>query len=548
MRPAAFWMVAALTLGTPALALAEFPFDVPSLEETALSAGVDHTYGGPWEYFVGGGAASFDCNGDRMPDVFIAGGANPARLFENRSQPGGLLAFAAKSLDLEPRDLKRVVGAYPLDIDNDGIIDLAVLRLGENLLLKGLGDCRFRKANRDWNFDGGRAWTTGFSATWEAGATFPTLAFGNYVDRSAPGSPWGTCHDNALFRPDQSQGDAPDYGGRLALSPGFCSLSIAFTDWNNSGQADLRITNDRQYYRGGQEQLWEMRPGAPPRPWRSAQGWKPLTIWGMGIAQADLDGDGMPEYALTSMGDTKLQTLDEEADETRPTYRDIAFEKGATAHRPYAGDDLKPSTGWHAQFADFNNDARLDLFIAKGNVEAMPDFAAYDPDNLLLGGPEGTFVEQGERAGIALDRKGRGAVADDFNADGMLDLLVVNREGPVSLFRNRGAKTNWDHRPMGNWLAIELGNGAVNRNVVGARIHVKTGNLNQTRTVQVGGGHASGQTGFIHFGLGVAERARVRIQWPDGDWSHEYRVFANTFAVIEKGAPIARYWYPIAAR
>jgi hypothetical protein len=125
----------------------------------------------------------------------------------------------------------------------------------------------------------------------------------------------------------------------------------------------------------------------------------------MGIAEADLDGDGYPEYAITSMGDTKLQALDRDAEEGEPVYRDIAFEKGATAHRPYEGNDLKPSTGWHSEFADFNNDGLLDLYIAKGNVEQMPDFAAVDPDNLLLGQWDGGFIEAGHEAGIIRSRR-----------------------------------------------------------------------------------------------------------------------------------------------
>ena len=264
----------------------------------------------------------------------------------------------------------------------------------------------------------------------------------------------------------------------------------------------------------------------------------------MGIAEADLDQDGHPEYALSSMGDTMLQTLDPEAEGERPTYRDDAYAKQMTAHRPYTGTDLKPSTGWHTQFADFNNDARTDLFIAKGNVEAMPDFAAFDPDNLLMGGADGKFYEQGEKAGIALDRRGRGAAVVDFNADGMLDLVVVNRKGPASLFRNRGTRTEWGYRPMGNWVGIELKNGLVNSAGIGAKITVKTGNVTQSRTIQIGGGHASGQLGFVHFGLGVAERAKIRVQWPDGDWSHEYRVFANNFVQIPRGKADALYWYP----
>ncbi|MGN6469891.1 MAG: CRTAC1 family protein [Rhizobiaceae bacterium] len=520
------------------------PNDVPKMHEEALAAGIDHVYGGPWEFFVGGGAASLDCNGDRFPDLFVAGGKNPATLYVNHSEIGGALHFEAKPIGVEPRDLVNVLGAYPIDIDNDGYRDLVLLRLGENIILKGGPDCTFTKANRIMAFDGGRSWTTSFAATFEAGQKFPTLAFGNYVDRAAPGSPWGTCADNMLYRPQP--GESPDYSAPLPLKPGYCALSMLFTDWDKSGTPSLRVANDRQYYRGGEEQLWRIDPGKPPRLYTRADGWRHLTIWGMGIAEADLDGDGYPEYAITSMGDTKLQALDRDAEEGEPVYRDIAFEKGATAHRPYEGNDLKPSTGWHSEFADFNNDGLLDLYIAKGNVEQMPDFAAVDPDNLLLGQWDGGFIEAGHEAGIDLPTKGRGAVVEDFNMDGMLDLFVVNREQRASLFRNMGAATPYGTRPMGNFVSVELYQKGPNENAVGAEISVRWGTHTSNQTVEVGGGHASGHGGFVHVGLGTAERASIRVKWPDGEWSAPYRVFANNFVRIERGAPAAKYWYPCA--
>lgn len=541
-------LAALVSLTSSALAQQEPParpglvMDVPLMHEEAKAAGLVQSYVGPWEYFVGGGVATFDCNGDRRPDVLIAGGTDPARLFVNRSATGGALAFEERAIDVGPRDLEKVTGAWPIDIDNDGYKDVVLARVGGNIVLKGGPDCSFKSANRALSLDGGRAWTTAFAATFEAGERFPTLAFGNYVDRSAPGSPWGTCHDNELFRPQS--GDRPDYSQRTVLSPGFCTLSILFTDWDRTGTPDLRMTNDRQYYRGGKEQLWHVEPGKPPRLYTSSDGWRDVTIWGMGIAEADLDADGYPEYALTSMGDTKLQTLDSDADEGRPVYRDIAFERGATAQRPYAGNDVRPSTGWHAEFTDFNNDGRLDLFIAKGNVEQMPEFAAFDPDNLLLGTFDRKFAEAGDLAGIDLPTKGRGASLADFNMDGMPDLLVVNRGQPVSLFRNMGARAGTGARAMGNWLEIEIGQDGDNRDAIGASISVRTGNTVRVRKLQIGGGHASGRLGFVHVGLGPSERAEIRVQWPDGEWSAPYRVFANNFVVIRRGAAQAAYWLP----
>ena len=304
------------------------PNDIPDLHEEALAAGIDHVYSGGWEFFVGGGVAAFDCNGDRKPDLFFAGGTNPAELYRNDSPTGGALKFAKVSMGIPDEDLTKVTGAYPLDIDNDGMMDLVVLRLGRNLILKGEPDCQFEVANAAFAFDGGKDWTTSFSATWENGQVFPTLAIGNYVDRMAPGAPWGTCADNYLDRPASK--DKPNYTDPVALSPSYCSLSMLFTDWNQSGVASLRVTNDRQYYRGGEEQMWHVDPGKPPRLYTAAEGWRHLSIYGMGIAQADLYGDGYPVYALTSMGDTKLQQLDEESDTDRPVYKDIAYPVGVT--------------------------------------------------------------------------------------------------------------------------------------------------------------------------------------------------------------------------
>ncbi len=514
-----------------------FTADVPHMIERAKASGIVHEYTGDFEHFVGGGAAGFDCNGDRMPDLAIAGGTSEAALFVNRSITGGALNF--EKIPLTDKPLKRVTGIYPVNLDNDEFMDLAVLRVGRNYLLKGGKNCTFTHANDAFDFDGGKGWTTGFSAIWEG--THPTIAFGNYIDRKAPGTPFGTCEDNVLVRPDNDG----RYASQTPLSPGFCSLSIQFTDWNNEGRHDLRISNDRQYHRGGFEQLWAMEE--VPREYDAKDGWRKLVIWGMGIAQADLDADGRPEFALSSMGDTMLQALDKDT-EDEPVYEDIAFDKGATAHRPYVGENIKPSTGWHTQFADFNNDALSDLFIAKGNVEQMPDFAAYDPDNMLMGTHAGKFVEQGDKAGIALETKGRGAVAMDFNADGMVDLAVVNRGSPVTLFQNHGRKTKEEApqrvRPMGNFIAIELDQGKVNKQAVGAMVSVKTGNHVQNQWVSIGGGHASGQIGFTHFGLGVAERASIRVRWPDGGWSQPYRAFANSFVVLKRDAQDPVYWIP----
>jgi hypothetical protein len=122
------------------------------------------------------------------------------------------------------------------------------------------------------------------------------------------------------------------------------------------------------------------------------------------------------------------------------------------------------------------------------------------------------------------------------------DILQINRSSNVRLWRNLGAKNgDGPPLPMGDWTEIRLVEPNPNRNAVGAKISIKTGTRTQTRFVDVGGGDASGHAGFIHVGLGTAERAEIRVQWPDGDWSPTYRVFANQFVVVDRTKPQAAY-------
>ena len=525
----------------------------PRFADETATAGVDYAYDGAFQAAFGGGLATFDCNDDGRPELYVAGGDGPAVLFVNRSTPGGPLRF--ERLAAGTTDLEGVNGAYPIDVDSDGQTDLIVLRNGEDVALRGLGGCRFERANEAWKLTDPvpDSMTEAFSATWERGRSWPTLAFGNYVDFGVADAARG-CQANTLLRP---AGAGPGYGTPVELTPGWCALSMLFSDWDGSGRSDLRVSNDRHYYPAadGEEQLWRMEPNAAPRLYTGDEGWVRVQLQGMGIGTYDLTGDGLPEVYLTSQGDQKLQTLS--AGAAQPKYADIGFKRGVNVASAFAGDVGMASTGWHPQFEDVNDDGFVDLFVSKGNVSKELGFAQRDPSNLLLGSPDGAFREAADTAGIMNFDRARGAALADLDLDGRLDLVIVNYGAPVRVWRNLGpggaaapgavapgASGAGNAPRAAHWLGVRVREPAPNVDAIGGWLEVRVGEQVQRRELTIGGGHASGSLGPVHLGLGPAQSAEVRVRWPGGEVGPWLHVEADRYVTVERGSTTAVPWVP----
>ena len=332
--------------------------------------------------------------------------AEPAALYRNESPIGGALRFD-RLADPGHRPDRRSPAPTRSTSTATASTDLAVLRLGENVLLRGLGDCRFERANEAWAFDGGDDWTTAFSATWEGGATLPTLAFGNYLDaRRDRRRTSSCCADNELVRPAaRRRGYAPPDAADARLLHALDAVQrlgpLGPARPAGDQRPPLLPTSD------GEEQLWRIDGRRAAAAVHARRRLADAADLGHGHRQPGphrrrLPG-GLPDQpGRQQAADARRRRRPSRLPRHRP-------ERGVTAHRPFAGGDTCPRPPGTPSSRTSTTTASWTCSSPRATSRRMPDYAAKDPSNLLLGQPDGTFVEGAEAAGIVDFDRGRGA-------------------------------------------------------------------------------------------------------------------------------------------
>ncbi|HEV2499658.1 MAG TPA: CRTAC1 family protein, partial [Terriglobia bacterium] len=125
----------------------------------------------------------------------------------------------------------------------------------------------------------------------------------------------------------------------------------------------------------------------------------------------------------------------------------------------------------------------------------------------------------------------RGCAFGDFDNDGDLDILIVNRDEPPSLLRN-------DLSGNHHWLKARLIGVKSNRSAIGARVLVHYGRKTQAQAVLSQSSFYSASDPRLHFGLGAETAADIEVIWPNGFKERFKAIAANQLVTIKEGAGI----------
>jgi len=196
-------------------------------------------------------------------------------------------------------------------------------------------------------------------------------------------------------------------------------------------------------------------------------------------------------------------------------------------------------TGFGTLFFDYDNDGWLDLFIANGAVQLLPDlvrkkdpFPLGQPNQLFHNTGKGSFVEITDQAGpeLQLIEVSRGAAFGDLDNDGDTDVLVTNNNGPTRLYLNQVGNQN-------HWLGLKV-TGKSGRDMLGARIEVIVSEKNVLRRrARTDGSYLSANDPRVLVGLGNATRVEtVRVRWPDGSGEEWKDLKADQYVSLKQGS------------
>jgi len=389
------------------------------------------------------GVAVFDYDNDGWPDIFLANGTAPCALLHNNHN-GTFTNVTAKAGLAAPRN---VMGVAVADFDNDGFLDLFLTGLHAQYLFRNRGDGAFEDVTAKAGLAGPDLWTV--SAAWldydnDGLLDLFVVRYVQWDPKTEPycGAPaFRQYCDPRLYRPLPNALYRNLGNGRfrdVSESSGIAAhkgkgMGVALGDYDHDGLLDLFVANDTEpnflFRNLGGGRFEECALGAGV-----AFNENGKAISSMGAEFRDLDNDGFEDLFITAL-----------ANETFPLFHNTG--KSAFADHTIASGISRQSlafSGWSAAAIDLDNDGWKDLAVANGHINARLSNGASGLEQSRIYINRRTHFAAAALPGAALHR---GLAYGDFDRDGRLDLVITRLNQPAQLW--------WNRNPSGNWIAFD---------------------------------------------------------------------------------------------
>ncbi len=490
---------------------------------------------------LAGGVVMDDFDHDGFLDLMVSGSGPQSQLRVFRNQGDG--TFSDRTT---PAGLDGVTGGLNMvhaDYDNDGFVDVLVLRTGwlrgeglhPNSLLRNNGDFTFTDVTE-------AAGLLSFHPT-QTAAWFDYNGDG-WLDLFIGNETWATGQPQPceLYR-NNGDGTFTEVAREFRLNIEQYVKAVVAGDYDNDGRPDLYLS-----LMGGRNILLHNEGPArgeegPTARWRFRNTASRAGVVGPTLSFPgwwfDYDNDGWLDlfvsgYNIDSVGDVAADYLGLPHQAELPRlYRNRGDETFEDVTAPAGVDTVLLTMG--CNFGDLDNDGWLDFYAGTGD----PEYETLTPSRMFRNDGRGRFQDVTTAGGFGQLQKGHGVAFGDIDNDGDQDVysvvggVLAGDHYPNQLFANPG---NANH-----WVTLKLEGEKSNRSALGARIKlvvVDTAGTERTIHRMVGsGGSFGGSPLRQEIGLGEATEIRtVDVFWPaTGETQQVSGVVADGFYRIREG-------------
>jgi hypothetical protein len=524
-------------------------------------------------FYNGGGVGAGDFNNDGLIDLFMSANQGDDKLYLNK----GNLSFKDVTTEAKiPQDGGWSTGVSVVDINNDGLLDIYICRVGEYetlhghnqlLVCKGIdknGVPFYEDEAKQYGLDFSGFSTQAVFVDYDMDGDLDCFLLNHSVHRNGSFAPrknflgtYNALSGDRLFRNDGNHFTDVTKQSAINSSEISYGLGVAVADINLDGYPDLYVGNDfhENDYLYINQKNGTFKEEITDHVMHTSQ-------FSMGVDVADVNNDGYPEIISMDMLPSDPYILKRSLGEDE--YDIFQYKIAAGYNHQYTRNNLQLNRrngmfsevglysgvyatdwSWAPLWMDFDNDGLKDLFISNGIPKRMNDMdyvnfvsneeiqskissnKMEEKDMALVNKfpeikiPNKLFKNNGNLSfsdiyqQIANDKPtySNGAIYADLDNDGDLDVVVNNIDEAAMVYRN----TSNDKKEKA-YVEIKLKGPEKNINAIGAKVILFANNGIRTYEKNPVRGFQSSMEVPVHVGLDKTKVDSAFLIWPDNSF------------------------------